>query len=448
MTKFIQAVFSRYAPESDTTDPEDARRARLVVAFSLLGTLFGSVFGAIYLAISHHWGAAIVAVCCALFSIVPKLLKSGMSSGRAGNHYCLILLAGFFSLCWVEGGIHGHALAWLVIVPLCALLLTRRRAAYWWSAWAFVGALLTAGVEAFGISPPIRYPMSWHAFISTLGYSSLVLFLFALGLVFENGRQSAQAKMRRTLEDLAAANDRLKKLNDEKSEFLGIAAHDLRSPLTVVMGCSEMLALDNLPPEKAHRLAASITREADRMRRLISDLLDLNAIEEGRMNIRLAPTLVSSVIDSLVENHTPRAAQKQIAIERRVDPEARAIVDEKALLQALDNLVSNAIKFTKPGGQVSLDVCADRNGVWIKVADTGPGLTPEDKLKLFGRFTRLSARPTAGESSHGLGLSIVKRLVDTMGGTIECESELGKGTAFILKFPPAPALAAPEPVLA
>lgn len=329
---------------------------------------------------------------------------------------------------------HGHALAWLVIVPLCALLLTRRRAAYWWSACAFAGALVTTGVEAFGISPPIRYPMRWHALISTMGYASLVLFLFALGLVFENGRQSAQAKMRRTLEDLAGANERLKRLNDEKSEFLGIAAHDLRSPLTVVMGCSEMLALDNLPKEKAQRLAGAITREADRMRRLISDLLDLNAIEEGRMNLSSAPLDVTRVIAMLVENYTPRAQGKQILLEARGEPAAKAMADEKALVQALDNLVSNALKFTKPGGRVVIEAGSDRVSVWIRVTDTGPGISEEDKGKLFGRFARLSARPTGGESSHGLGLSIVKRLIDAMGGSIECESELGKGTTFALRF--------------
>lgn len=435
MRRLLQRAYERFAPEKEGSKPEHLRQARLVVAFSLLGAFFGSVFGGFYVLIGHYWGAAIIGVCCALFGFVPNLLLRGASAARAGNHYCLILLAGFFCLCWVEGGMHGHALAWLVIVPLCALLLTSRRGAIFWTMWSVVATLATTVGEAWGISPPVRYPAGWHVAISTLGYASLVAFLFGLGLVFENGRRRAHDQMERTLTELAAANQRLLRLNEEKSEFLGIAAHDLRSPLTVVMGCSEMLATDRLPPERARGVAQNILSQAERMRRLISDLLDLNAIEEGRMNLSAGAVVLADCVGALVENHRAAAAKKGIALETTLDPEAVAIADEKALQQILDNLISNALKFTKPNGRVTVEAGRGRAKAWIAVSDTGPGMSAQDKEKLFTRFARLSARPTGGESSHGLGLSIVKRLVDSMQGTIECDSEVGRGTTFRIELP-------------
>jgi signal transduction histidine kinase len=433
MTNRIETVYRYFEPKTAVT-PDNRRRARFIVAFSLMGAIFGSMFGGFYTLIGHYWGGGIIAVCCVLFAMVPYLLRQGVSSGRAGNHYCLILLSGFFCLCWVEGGMNGHALAWLVIVPLCALLLTSRRGAYCWTGLSFLAALVTTGVEAFGISPPFRYPMEWHVAVSVMGYSALVLFLFALGMVFETGRKTAHDQMEATLKELGAANDWLKRLNEEKSEFLGIAAHDLRSPLTVVMGCADMIQYDEMPRERVVKAASSILREAKRMRTLISDLLDLNAIEEGKMNVSINPVVIGEAAEAMCEGHLTGAARKGITLRVEIAPTAVAMADEKALLQVLDNLLSNAVKFTKPGGEVGFASWSDEKFTWIKIRDTGPGLSPEDKAKLFGRFAKLSARPTGGESSHGLGLSIVKKLVDAMQGTIECESELGKGTAFILRF--------------
>ena len=330
---------------------------------------------------------------------------------------------------------HGHAVAWLVIIPLCGLLLTSRRGAYVWSVVSFLGALFTVGAEAFGIQPPILYPMQWHLIISAMGYASLVLFIFGLGLIFEVGRQTAHDKMAALLTELESANNRLKKLNEEKSEFLSIAAHDLRSPLTVVLGCSELLTVENSGSERGKKIAGSIFREAQRMRRLIGDLLDLNAIEEGRMNISCASMRLGEAVEALLENHAKAAQAKGISFKYQMDRETAFAADDKALLQILDNLVSNAVKFTKPGGQVEFDSGPQRDKIVMRVSDTGPGLSPEDQKKLFGRFARLTARPTGGESSHGLGLSIVKRLMEAMNGTIRVESELGKGTAFILELP-------------
>ena len=131
------------------------------------------------------------------------------------------------------------------------------------------------------------------------------------------------------------------------------------------------------------------------------------------------------------------AQGKQIALEFRAEPESCvAEADKDATMQVLDNLLSNAIKFSPPGRPVVVSVLAGTNGssgqISVEVRDAGPGLSEEDQRKLYGKFVRLSAQPTAGESSNGLGLSIVKRLAEEMGGELTCRSKLGEGATFAL----------------
>ncbi len=432
------AVFRYFTPAALASEAESLRRSRLIIAFALLGSFFGLSFAGFYALIHHYWGAGIILVCCAAFACIPSILRRFGSADRAGNLYCLVLNAGFFCLCWTEGGIRGHALAWLVTVPLLALLMTSRRAAYGWSAAALAGTALVGGAEFTNYAPPILYPIEWHNTVTGLGYLSLVAFMFILGLIFETGRACAQARMLQTMSELEHANQHLKHLNEEKNEFLGIAAHDLKNPLTVVMSYSEMLLLENSSNPRLERFASAIRNESTRMRDLISNLLDLNAIESGGNLLRVAAVEVNALVQRVVENQQSVARRKQIEIAFTPNAGAWALADSNALLQVLDNLLSNAIKFSKSGAQIEVSVPRQNGRVLLEVLDHGPGISPADREKLFQRFSKLSARPTAGESSNGLGLSIVKRLVEAMNGTVECASELGRGTLFTVSLAEAP----------
>ena len=128
MRLMISRLFGYFMPSGllEAT-AEEIRRGRLIIGFGILGAIFGTVYAAFYLAISHPWGAFIVLVCSSCFVMIPGYLRRTAQLARAGNLYCMVLTAGFFCLCWVEGGINGHALAWLVVSPLCAVLLVPRR---------------------------------------------------------------------------------------------------------------------------------------------------------------------------------------------------------------------------------------------------------------------------------------------------------------------------------
>jgi two-component system sensor histidine kinase/response regulator len=242
----------------------------------------------------------------------------------------------------------------------------------------------------------------------------------------------------RTHLELKHARQQLRLMNDEKNEFMGIAAHDLRSPLNAIKGYSEMILEDPALGGENAELAHKIHEAAARMSGMIQNLLDANRIERGEMQLALAPTELNAVLAAVVEVQRPRATAKLQPIHLETDTAAAvAAVDPAVIVQVLDNLVSNAVKYSPPGKSIFVRLKRKARIVRIEVEDQGPGLSAEDQKRLFGKFARLSAKPTGGEHSTGLGLSIVKKMVEGMSGSVWCESELGKGATFIVTFPEA-----------
>jgi len=175
-----------------------------------------------------------------------------------------------------------------------------------------------------------------------------------------------------------------------------------------------------------------------RMQTLIKNLLDANAIEEGRFTSNIERCDLAELVHESVEHNQMSATRKEIAVHVEAPTGLFALADRNAAVQILDNLVSNALKYSAP--RTAIRVRTESCGGWARVAvkDQGPGLSADDQKKLFQKFTRLTARPTGGESSNGLGLSIVKRLAEAMSGSVGCESVLGQGATFYVRLPSAP----------
>jgi len=237
--------------------------------------------------------------------------------------------------------------------------------------------------------------------------------------------------------ELEQTNQELRRVNQEKNEFLAVAAHDLKNPLSAVRGFAEDIQ-DNykdLSENMVVEHAARIRSAAQRMFMLITNLLDVNAIEAGKLSLNLVPQEISAVLQLTLDDYKLRAEQKNITLVFHNHMGlCHAQVDTDTLQQILDNLVSNALKYSPSGTTTQVHLCEMRDRIRIVVEDQGPGLSFEDQQRLFGKFTRLSAKPTAGEHSTGLGLFIVKKLVEAMKGQIWCESELDKGSKFIIEF--------------
>jgi len=435
--KWITTVtdrIDRRIPENLLADAESSRRARLITRFGLMGAIFGLLYTSFYLLVGHLWGAAIIIGCTAGVALTPSLMFQQKSTELAGHFFSMVLTLGFLSLCCCEGGVHGHALAWLVSVPLCALLLLGQRGAILWLALAFLGASLVVGCDLAGFNLPTTYPPKWEGVISAAGYLGLVLFMSMLGLIFESGRAQAYARLQAALEELSATNERLVHLNQEKVEFMSIAAHDLKNPLTVIMGSSEMMrTIDQ--PGLFRDMAEMILSASKRMHNLIRDLLDANAIEEGRYSSKIESCDLSPLVAEIVEQNLYAAKKKEIEIRVGLQNNLVVRTDSAATLQILDNLISNAVKYSPRNSTIHVHLLPEQGHALVLVRDEGPGISEEDQKKLFQKYTRLTARPTGGESSTGLGLSIAKRLAQTLGGDILCHSALGAGTTFTFRLP-------------
>jgi signal transduction histidine kinase/ligand-binding sensor domain-containing protein len=242
--------------------------------------------------------------------------------------------------------------------------------------------------------------------------------------------QAATAEVRRQNEALDRFNQHLGRLNEEKNHMLGIAAHDLRNPLSSIGLYAETL-LRKGDGETTERTAQRILERAREMAMLIERLLDTARIDAGQIALRMEGLDPGILLTEVAERHRQGAQAKGLKVV--VDlPEGglpAVLADPFHLVEALDNLVGNALKFMPPGPPLRQVVLRARPGL-IEVQDEGPGFTEEDRVHAFERFRRLSARPTGGEGSTGLGLSIVKALVEAMGGEIELLSEPGQGATF------------------
>lgn len=242
--------------------------------------------------------------------------------------------------------------------------------------------------------------------------------------------------------ELAEANARLRQLDNEKNEFIGMAAHDLKNPLTAIILQASLAStrLDGLTPNQLLKSFKSIHHSAERMLEIILRFLDVNALDSEGVTAEFSPTDITQITRDIVEHFSAAAEKKKITLNYHPPVDTMTVQTDPAILEEiLENLVSNAIKFSPHGRKVSIEIesidSTETDEVHIIVRDQGPGIKPEDMDKLFGRFQRLSARPTGGEHSTGLGLAAVKRLTELIGGSVWCESVAGNGAAFFVKLP-------------
>ena len=433
--QFDRAV-NYFIPENCQHDPDRSRRARLIAHFGIQGTIFGAAYAIFYTLIGHFRGAEVIVVCSAIFAVVPCLLRRTGNIGLTGHLVVGTMAGGFTQLTLIEGGIHSHAVAWLASVPLCALLILGTRPAAVWTGVCFLIGSAISLLTLTGLELAPLYDPQWRDLIDAAGNLGLILFLFTLGLVFEVSRATAFERMRASMDELAASNEELAHLNNEKTEFLGMAAHDLRNPLTAVIGFADLLQMD--PSPRTASSAAHIASAGRRMLELIKDLLDANAIEAGVYASNIEPHDLRALVEAGLQHHHSASERKQIPLVLEEGSPCWAQTDRKAALQIIDNLVSNALKYSPSGSQVTLQVREVNDWVEFAVHDQGPGIGEADQKKLFQKHTKLTARPTGGESSVGLGLSIVKRLAEAMGGSVGCQSQLGTGSTFYLRLAPVP----------
>jgi signal transduction histidine kinase len=236
--------------------------------------------------------------------------------------------------------------------------------------------------------------------------------------------------------EILRKNEELLILNNEKNNLIGIVAHDLKSPLNQIKGLLSIMKLTatNLTEETLMYIDM-MEKSSGRLSDMIAKILDVEAIESKKLNLVMEEINLGEILQSLADRYTLASEQKQITICRQIDHQVKAVVDRGYVEQVFENLLSNAIKFSPKERRVFIKLSQDNGRIICEIKDEGPGISDDDKKKLFGKYQKLSAKPTGNETSTGLGLSIVKKFVEAMNGQIWCESQVGQGASFMVAFP-------------
>lgn len=289
---------------------------------------------------------------------------------------------------------------------------------------AFVIGLILLVAPDFLFYPPFSNTLRYWLNVGETGSDAI---LFSTVFYF----------LRREIGNRRAANEQLAVANRQKTEFLQIASHDLRNPLNAIV-----LLASELPPGKPdsdgdrHDSGKKISSLAFEMLGMIEELIDAAALGDGTLKLNRAPVDLTSCVSEVVERNRSQANRKSQQIHLSMCDPVKVEGDSARIKQTLDNLISNAVKFSPLGESIFVTVHSEGQHAQIEVVDHGPGLSDEDKTKLFRRFQRLTARPTGGESSMGLGLANTRLLVELIGGKIGAESEgLGRGSRFWIELP-------------
>ncbi len=245
---------------------------------------------------------------------------------------------------------------------------------------------------------------------------------------------AAYKDINRKKQQIELTNMELVDLNNEKNHLIEIVAHDLRNPLTSSLTIANNLKSNGKDMKRDDKEGLDFLLNAlNRMQEMITKILDIRVIEQKKINMKYEKTDLSIVINEVYKNMQESAQHKNIRV-RLENPRTYGIVDKNYLTQVFENLLSNAIKFSPRDKDVWIRVKEVDGEIRINFIDEGPGIAKDEMGRLFGKYQNLSAKPTGGEDSTGLGLSIVKKYVDVMGGRVWCESEAGKGSNFIVAF--------------
>lgn len=256
-----------------------------------------------------------------------------------------------------------------------------------------------------------------------------------VSVIVEKGRLTAELVERKAA--LERQNEELRRLNDLKNTFVGMAAHDLRSPIATIQMMADVLLSSriDLTGAEQRELLTDMAQRTRGMLAMLDELLDVTQIEAGKLELHREAVTLPGLLEEVVRRHAALATPKGTRVLLESAPRGVVAADPIRLGQALDNLVSNAVKYSPPGSIVRVSAVRAQDAWQFHVRDEGPGILPGDRARLFTDFARLSARPTGDERSTGLGLAITRRVIEAHGGTIGVESEPGHGADFWFSLP-------------
>jgi signal transduction histidine kinase len=327
------------------------------------------------------------------------------------------------------GGLFLLPLLWLAVVGSRAELLT-----------GFLAVAIARVLPVKLVGAP-EYPASeWRSAI-VLGAVAVIATVTIQQLVRE-ARARATELLERAVEleeaaaQLATQNEQLRQLDHVKDEFVALVSHELRTPLTSIIGYLEMVVEEGGDPltDAQRQFLGTVSRNVERLATLVNELLFLVQVDAGRLELKLARADVNELLAEATEAARPAASAKRIELSLDADRLAPAVIDRGRIAQLIDNLVSNAVKFTPEGGRVEVKAAQDGGAIALSVSDTGIGIPADELPRLFSRFFRASSATANAIPGTGLGLAISQAIAEAHDSTITVQSTLAEGTTFRLRL--------------
>ncbi|MCV9386519.1 sensor histidine kinase [Reichenbachiella ulvae] len=418
------------------------RRARLLIRACWLTSLFSTSYIWMSIIFEYPLGIYLMMFNVVGFLLLPLLVKTRLPLPFTGNIYVAVGAVAVYLLTYYSGGVWSAIYAWIISVPILALLVVNKVSGAFWG-FISLGVMVWMGMLAIqGVELPIQYNIAmrteWYVSI----FPGLLLMILFIAFVFEDIQAQALRVLQKKNEVLetqkktiSEQSTKLQKLIDEKENIIRILAHDLKNPLSNISSLTTFLN-DEEGSEQQKMFVKMIQQSTNNAENLVHRVLEMDAAGQEDLQIQLQSIDTVGMLSNLVELMQQRANKKNIEI-RFSNLAQKAVIDADEIYVSLifENLISNAIKFSEEGKSVEATLSNDQNNLVITIKDEGPGVKKEEEDQLFKKFSKLSARPTGGESSAGIGLSLVKRYVEMMKGKVWYQPSDQTGAIFKVAFP-------------
>ncbi len=430
----VDSLINWFIHPDYTTNNRDLRSARLLVSACLLTSFFSTSYVLLSVVFSYEKGIYFTAFNVIGYFTLPFFVRTRLPLLLLGNIFTAIGATTVLALTWFSGGMWSAIYPWIIAIPVLALLIAGRTSALYWSVLSLVCMLALGFMELQGLSLPVEYNIELRTVWFLCIIPGLLLIIMVVSMTFESSMHRALADVEAQKATIEKQSVELEKLIEDKDNIIAILAHDLRNPLANIGILAKMLTEETNEGEKK-KLLEMIGRASGNAQVLVKDVLEMATLEQAGSTITLQPIVTQPIIHDVVQSQKSNAESKGIQINVNNTEGTHAVfADPTYFRQVIENLISNALKFSSSGKVVEISIISHDQHIQIRVRDQGPGVPMGEEHRLFKKFSRLSTQPTAGESSSGLGLSLVKRYMELMKGRVWHERPTDKGAIFAVEF--------------
>ncbi|MTI39839.1 sensor histidine kinase [Fulvivirga lutimaris] len=423
------------------SDSKELRRARLYVRACLLTSLFSNSYIWLSVYFQYDKGVYLMIFNVVGFLLIPLLARTKLPITWLGNLYVSIGAFAILVLTYYSGGVWSAIYPWIISIPVLALLVVNKNAGIFWGLVSFGFMIWYAVLALQGMELPVEYNLEDRTLWYVTIVPGLLLIILFISFVFEytqskalNELEESNAQLLSQKETIASQSKTLEKLIEEKDYIIRILAHDLRNPLKNITGLAQLLEIED-DAVRVKECTEMIVQSSAKAQHLVNRVLEMDASEQELRSVKLSNIKLNAVLHQVLDILTEAAQLKSIKIKVEDNTTNDVVLAEETYLTLiLENLISNAIKFSETNKIVTVKLENEHDTLRVSITDEGPGIEPEEEEMLFKKFSRLSARPTAGESSTGLGLSLVKRYIELIDGKVWYERDASVGATFVVEL--------------